>query len=113
MKREYQIPKRGGKATHRTNKTQVVFSIDNKICKHLTRSRPGRLFRRIKMSRERTLLFVSVISFLVVLPCFSVNAQTAASNVTVVKSPTWAGFGIEAPNAGVTAIRASFKQPAL
>jgi hypothetical protein len=42
-----------------------------------------------------------------------VNAQTAASNVTVVKSSTWAGFGIEAPNAGVTAIKASFKQPAL
>jgi hypothetical protein len=36
---------------------------------------------------------------------------STANAPTLTKSNTWAGYGIVAPNAGVTAIRDSFKQP--
>jgi Peptidase A4 family len=66
----------------------------------------------------RSVLFVALISFLLVLPSIAVASVYADSSQivnppTVMKSPTWAGYDIEAPNAGITAVRASFKQPAL
>ena len=57
-------------------------------------------------------------SFLLVLPSVAVVSVYASSSTiinppTVMKSVTWAGYGIIAGNAGITAVRASFIQTSI
>lgn len=58
---------------------------------------------------------VLMVPSLVLLPVFanSGNPHSIVNPPVVTKSPSWAGYGIVAPNAGVTAIRSSFIQPAV
>src|SRR5579872_1903950 len=59
-----------------------------------------------------TLSFLLGFSTFGVVAAYGTPAQ-AFNPPVVMKTANWAGYGIQAPNAGVTAIRTSFMQPAL